>query len=430
MKLIDNTLILNDFIANKSFPKDDSYDNHVWFTKTNKLKGTFVSQFDSTVDHFVSISNNKKRGPKQLKDFRRHWEILLRSLSSSLLHRKWLVVPMTKGWYSSTNGKPWLKDYSQTIISEILHFMADNDLIELREGKKYKDSPKATRLFPKEALAIEIITFGLYVEKPFRGPYVKIKDPEKEWSYIDKRPDDLQEAKELKKINDFLKKHSWACKGPITRNYKHDIFHSGRLITPFQNLPQTSYPLRINTLLDGKPIAEVDFSSNHLRLQLAVLHGTTAPEDPYTEIGALSGDLERYWIKKFITAAMGASSQQKGRGALYGLGFNEKLILKVEQATHQLYPDLVLYDGWGLNAQSLEGDVLKGVLLDGVDAGIVCLPVHDAIAVQQENVEWAKERMLHHWAEVTGGFKTYVSVTCSEDCRPPGLSGAAENGVF
>jgi hypothetical protein len=335
---------------------------------------------------------------------------------------------MTKDWYGGAESKLWLEDYSQALFREILDFMRDKDLIELRAGKQFKSGPMVTRAYPEPSLAVDLVSFGLYVEKPFKGPYVSIKEPSEGWEHINKLPNDHQEIKDLKKINAFLKKHSWACKGPIVRKYKHDIFHSGRLITPFQNLPQTSYPLRINTLIGGKPIAEVDFSSNHLRLQLAVLHGTTAPEDPYTEIGKLTDNLERYWVKRFITAAMGASSRKKGRGALYGLGFNEKLIDKVEEATLQLYPDLVLYDGWGTVAQSLEGDILKGVLLDGVDAGVVCLPIHDAIAVQQKYVDWAKERMLHHWSEVTGGYKTYVSVTYPEDCvLPEALEGHTDD---
>jgi hypothetical protein len=55
--------------------------------------------------------------------------------------------------------------------------------------------------------------------------------------------------------------------------------------------------------------------------------------------------------------------------------------------------------GFGVNAQSLEGQILKQVMLEGVDRGIVALPVHDAVAVTQDNTEWAKEAMLRAWFE-------------------------------
>lgn len=38
-------------------------------------------------------------------------------------------------------------------------------------------------------------------------------------------------------------------------------------------------------------------------------------------------------------------------------------------------------------------------MLEGVDKGIVALPVHDAVAVVQGNEEWAKEAMLRAWFE-------------------------------
>ena len=38
-------------------------------------------------------------------------------------------------------------------------------------------------------------------------------------------------------------------------------------------------------------------------------------------------------------------------------------------------------------------------MLEGVDKGIVALPVHDAVAVTQDNADWAKEAMLRAWFE-------------------------------
>ena len=52
-----------------------------------------------------------------------------------------------------------------------------------------------------------------------------------------------------------------------------------------------------------------------------------------------------------------------------------------------------MLDGWGLSAQNLEGAILRKVMLEGIEQGIVSLPVHDAIAVKQSDAEWAEEAM-------------------------------------
>ena len=87
------------------------------------------------------------------------------------------------------------------------------------------------------------------------------------------------------------------------------MFDEGRPYTPFQNLPDRLARVRINTLIHGEPIAEMDFNANHLRLQLAVLHKQDAGNTPYEDIGAASGINDRSLVKAFITKAMGADNR-------------------------------------------------------------------------------------------------------------------------
>ena len=49
-------------------------------------------------------------------------------------------------------------------------------------------------------------------------------------------------------------------------------------------------------------------------------------------------------------------------------------------------------------------------MLEGIKNDIVCLPVHDAIAVQQKHQDWAKEVMLETWQEHLGGVAGKVKV--------------------
>lgn len=48
----------------------------------------------------------------------------------------------------------------------------------------------------------------------------------------------------------------------------------------------------------------------------------------------------------------------------------------------------MLFDGIGVKLQSLEGSILRRVILRGVDKAIVCLPTHDAIACKASDAKW------------------------------------------
>ena len=96
---------------------------------------------------------------------------------------------------------------------------------------------------------------------------------------------------------------------------------------------------------------------------------------------------------------MGADSRDGARGACVSEGITHKQFDVIEAAVLKRYPKVSLYTGFGVNAQSLEGQILKQVMLEGVEQGIVALPVHDAVAVTQDNAEWAKEAILRAWAE-------------------------------
>ena len=91
-------------------------------------------------------------------------------------------------------------------------------------------------------------------------------------------------------------------------------------------------------------------------------------------------------------------------------GMTTKAFETIEHATLKRFPKLDLYKGWGLHAQNLEGQILKDVLLEGIKKDIVCLPVHDAVAVQQQHQDWAKEVMLETWQAHLNGVKTKVKV--------------------
>ena len=134
-----------------------------------------------------------------------------------------------------------------------------------------------------------------------------------------------------------------------------------------------------------------------LRLNLAVIAGEDAGDTPYEEVGELAGIEDRQRIKDYITRAMRSSSKEDAIGACYKEDISNSLFDVIEAAVLKRYPKVGLYTGFGVNAQSLEGQILKQVMLEGVEQGIVALPVHDAVAVTQDNADWAKEAILRAW---------------------------------
>lgn len=100
---------------------------------------------------------------------------------------------------------------------------------------------------------------------------------------------------------------------------------------------------------------EVDFSANHLRLNLAVMAGQDAGDTPYEDIGELAGIDDRQRVKAYTTIAMGSSSRKEAQGACYKEGINNSQFGVIEAAILKRYPKLSLYTGFGVNAQSLEG---------------------------------------------------------------------------
>ncbi|MDA1370047.1 MAG: hypothetical protein O2971_04690 [Proteobacteria bacterium] len=396
---IENQKLLHSLLESYSeYPPDDT-DHHRFLTPLvlDKAKPSYQS-----IEGFVRFCMGGlggKRGPKQLAELERHLLYMLLNLSRGMYVRQWTLVALDKHAYAKDY---WLKRYglSQTYMKDIVEALTAQGVIERLPGKKYSKQPLRTRIYPTKELQRTLWKCFLEAEQPIEPPYVTINEPHGGYGeVIAELDDDHPDLVGMTLINEFLKGHSWACKAPVRLTYKHDPFQSGRLTTPFQSLPDKKMRLRINTLIDGQPICEVDFSANHIRLNLAVFAGEDAGESPYEDIGELAGFDDRQRIKSFITIAMGASDREGALNASYRERISKKLFEKLEAATLKRYPKVRLFSGFGILAQNLEGQILRQVMLEGVDAGIVALPVHDAVAVVQCNEEWAEEAMLRAWHE-------------------------------
>ena len=389
---------------------EDEYEHHIFLCPLQLHKNSKLDyKLSLLIDKYVDETKGGRVG-ERLEKFKCHWQWVLLGLSRSIITNSWLLVSLDRNAYTDDI---WLRRYGikYRSVKAIKEYLESQDLITVLKGKKYKGKPSRTRLFPTAALSNQIWEYVLDQEQPIEGPYLTLNKGDDAWSEtifnLDESHPDLGD---MIAINEFIKPHRWACKAPIRLVYKHSPFQGGRLITPFQNLPDRRARIRINTQIDGQPICEVDFNANHLRIVLAQTSKEYAGDSPYEDICHEAGGASRASVKHFMTIAMGASDETVGKRRLRLDGFNSEVINRIHTGTLKRYPKLELFEGCGIFAQNFEGQILKDVMLEGIKENIVCLPVHDAVAVQQQHKNWAKEVMLETWQEHMDGVRTNVKV--------------------
>ena len=224
----------------------------------------------------------------------------------------------------------------------------------------------------------------------------------------------------LRRINEYLKDVTYALKAPVRRIYSNeDPMQGGRLYTHLQGLPDRRARIRINTLLNGKPVAEVDLSANHPRMLMA-LENQKLPENFYDDIAART-KTSRDQVKFLVTRAIGASNRRvslkpdinKKDWHKTDFVITPKQRTAIENAIEESCPLLFekFYKGMGTYLQGLEGDILMKTMLSLIGQDIPSLPIHDAIFVQKRHVSKAKRSLEIAWMEVLGvEFKPAIKI--------------------
>jgi hypothetical protein len=201
--------------------------------------------------------------------------------------------------------------------------------------------------------------------------------------------------------------HWWAKKGPTTRSFSESLSRGGRVHTAYQNIVNRRLPIRINTLLDGEPIAEPDFKSNHLRMAAALV-GDELPDDPYTVIAELAYTT-RDIVKEFATMVLGCRSKKQKGGQMNNLdkvGRSVTLAIykRLLKAFDQEYPWLdakgIFYNDTGARMQRLEGEIGIKMFEWAMQKEIPILSVHDSFAVQARYADETWKKMNEIWAQV------------------------------
>ena len=100
-----------------------------------------------------------------------------------------------------------------------------------------------------------------------------------------------------------------------------------------------------------------------------------------------------------MTRSIGSTNEEIAFNACKEHRINRELFNKLKDATQKIYPDIGFFNpvGFGTVLQSSEGQIARQLLLNGVEAGIPALPIHDAFAVEEQNCDWLVEQMKSIW---------------------------------
>lgn len=311
-------------------------------------------------------------------------------------------------------------------VDKVTKALIEHGFIEKNQGSKV--SKQVNNYYPTKKLELFVLPLIYMVNEEYTSSteLIIFKEPKKD-KEADRAAQPSQTAigtmrrssfelettydsdiKALKRINKALKGCSYALKSPVKRIYsENDPMKGGRLYTRLQGLPDRRARIRINTLFNGEPVAEVDLSANHPRMIMA-LANKELPATFYDDI-ATATRTTREKVKFLLVKAIGADSRRISRkpkgeekdrfSENLVLTFKEQIAIEKYLATN--YPEISakLFKSQGVFLQAFEGDILLRAMLDLLGHGIPSLPMHDAIFVQQRFKKHAQVALEHAWME-------------------------------
>jgi hypothetical protein len=163
---------------------------------------------------------------------------------------------------------------------------------------------------------------------------------------------------------------------------------------PFQRIPARRLKIRQKCLINDRPIVEIDVSANHPTMIFMLLETPEQSVGFYDEI-AKDSEVNRDVVKEFIVRFIGSDKKKTSQPKDAVRGDKQKVLRSIEK----LYPSFHehCFTGIGKRLQAMDGDVLLRALTYLLTIGVIGLPLHDAIAVNTENAELAKEAIELAW---------------------------------
>ena len=258
-------------------PNHEKRDHHRFPEKLTIVNPDF-DEFDALVQELWEASKPPQDSTAVVH--RDYLRLILLNLARGALTRQWTIFLGNNNSYLEGGLMHTLGFTNRRRVRAILELLEGRGWLLKVVGKKYQKQGQANLYWASDALREQLIWVGLQtMSKPsFSMPFLRINDPDESWENF-AWPKDHDDYVDLQTINKFAKGQDWAMKSAIQLVFKHDALRAGRLHTAFQNLPSKKYKVRINTQINGKPICEVDFNANHLRMLLATNKRDVVGED-------------------------------------------------------------------------------------------------------------------------------------------------------
>jgi hypothetical protein len=361
----------------------------------------------SVLDQITSgIPRKKSQDQKKIRDAAR---MVLANLVHCIYQRKWLALPTKPEMYNKggyLHDQIYLSHRPTMAVLERLRVM--DWLLPAVSGNNMQHT--STMHCPTPELEREIFQWLYLVRKPFTDEYIFASHPNEENGgkrkvYLGAGASS-HDLKNMKAINDHLREQSYALHGPQQLIYLEEPdmpLQGGRVYMDMQRLPDKKAKVRLNTLINGKPVVEIDLKANHLRMAAALVK-QELPPDPYLEIVKTTG-FGRDVVKSAINRSLG--SDHAGRVIFGAADKNNEIVIEKETflaimaETQKIYPFVPFNKGLGVMLQSLEGQIMISAQLRLIELGITALPIHDALMVNTGLMtEMAAEQVLKEcWAD-------------------------------
>ena len=392
----------------------DNQGDRFFISWSVRLNGT-REELERAIDEIVAETTIRLQS-KSIPIYRLLCEVILLNLSKSLLQRRWLQIPKSTAAYAK-GTVPHQFGFSRRHVDDILEILHRFEAIYRVKGAKYKLDPQFSSFQPTEYFNNRLAIEALGCEESFDIDPVRVNGQEgllteKEQIEFD------QDVRDLTKINNFLKQHTYPLKGPMTRIYSKNVGAAGRIYCEFQALSKRQVPIRQTSLIDGEPIAEIDIIASHPRMAIQKFHDQKIASTFYQDI-ADELNIFREKIKKFFQVALSSSNRDKARGGFKkDTNYDSYDFNAIEKWMRNNYPLVPLYQSLSMGFMNHEGTILKEVMLKGVEEGVVVLPIHDAIAVKQLDRQWGEEALKAAWKSFFGTDYCEVKVERPSNEKP------------
>ena len=364
-----------------------------WSTRLNNNR----DELERAIDWLLEKTTIRLQA-KSIPTYRLLCEVILLNLSKSLLQRRWLQIPKSSAAYAKRTV-PHQLGFSRRHVVHILKILYQSEAIYEVTGAKYKQDPQLSSFQPTEYFNTHLVIDALGCEESFDIDPVRVNGQEGLLTAREQIEFD-QDVKDLTIINNFLKHHTYPLKGPMTRIYAKNVGAAGRIYCDFQALSKRQVPIRQTSLIDGEPIAEIDIIASHPRMAIQKFYDQKIANTFYQDISD-ELDIFRDKVKKFFQVALSSTSRDKARGGFKkGTNYDLHDFNAIENWMKDTYPLVPLYQSLSIRLMNHEGTMLKEVMLRGVEEGIVVLPIHDAIAVKQSDIDWGVTALKTAWNDL------------------------------